>query len=304
MRPRPPGEARPSVQRAQSLTPPQYLPPWKSYFQLIAIQKTASRKQRVALMEEIYGIVAEEDEGFFPDYLIKSLKAAAPVAIERPAHTIWLAIDPASHQSSEIGLAAITYTKGHVVLLGTASVRVGKGDMRDCCTAIVTFAELVVECRGLDTAALIPIIECNHSEVVARELLDALQRKFGAKIALPWSSKKIGHVSDGLGVWTTAKGKLASVLLLRKIVAEERIRPWAGLATVCDSVFKGSLRVPVSPEEAFETLCEQLAAFRDHPDGSISGKDGGAAEDDMAMALLMCVHWADTVKTANPHMRD
>ena len=284
------------------LTVPQYLPPWKSYYQLIAIQKTASRKQRTALMEEIYGIVAEEEEGFFPDYLIKSFKAAPQASIEKPVKTIWLAVDPASHQSSEIGLAAISYDKGHVILLGTASVRVGKGDMKDCCAAITAFAELIVECRGLDTAAVVPIIECNHSEVVAREILDALQRSLGAKISLPWSSKKISHVTEGLGVWTTAKGKLASVLLTRKIVSEERIQPWVGLATVCDSVFEGSMRAPISTEEAFENLCEQLAAFRDMPDGSISGKDGGAAEDDQAMALLMCIYWADVVRTANPHM--
>ena len=187
------------------LTAPQYLPPWKSYYQLIAIQKTASRKQRTALMEEIYGIVAEEEEGFFPDYLIKSLKAAPQVSIDEPPRTIWLAVDPASHQSSEIGLAAITYERGHVLLLGTASVRVGKGDMKDCCAAITSFAELIVECRGLDTAAVVPIIECNHSEVVAREILDALQRSLGAKISLPWTGKKINHVTDGLGIWTTAR---------------------------------------------------------------------------------------------------
>jgi hypothetical protein len=254
-------------------------------------------------MEEIYGIVAEEEEGFFPDYLIKSLKAAEHVSITEPVRTIWLAVDPASHHSSEIGLAAISYDKGHVVLLGTASVRVGKGDMKDCCSAITAFAELIVECRGLDTASVVPIIECNHSEVVAREILDALQRKLGAKIALPWSSKKISHVTEGLGIWTTAKGKLASVLLARKIVSEQRIRPWVGLATVCDSVFEGSMRAPVSPEEAFETLCEQLAAFRDHPDGSVSGKEGGSAEDDQAMAFLMAVYWADVVRTANPQMQ-
>ena len=72
---------------------------------------------------------------------------------------------------------------------------------------------------------------------------------------------------------------------------------------MCDSVFEGSLRAPVTPEEAFETLCEQLAAFRDHPDGTISGKEGGAAEDDQAMALLMCIYWADVVRTANPQMQ-
>lgn len=253
-------------------------------------------------MEEIYGIVAEQEEGFFPEYLIESFKAAPAAHIEGAVKTIWLAVDPASHQSSEIGLAAITYTKGHVVLLGTASVRVGKGDMRDCCNGIVGFAEMIVDCRGLDTATLVPIIECNHSEVVAREILAALQNALGAKIALPWSRKRIQNVSDGLGIYTTAKAKLASVLLVRKIIAEERIRPWSGLATICDSAFKGSVKVPVTAEEAFENLCEQLGAFRDHPDGSISGKEGGAAEDDQAMALLMCIHWADTVKTANPHM--
>ena len=250
-----------------------YLPPWKSYFQLVAIQKTASRKDRVALLEEIYGIVAEREEGFFPEYLIESFRKAPQQNIDAPIRTIWLAIDPASHQSSEIGLAAISYLKGHVIVLGTASVKVGKGNMKDCCNAIVTFAEMIVDCRKLDTASVIPIIECNHSEVVAREILNALQETLGAKVAIPWSRKNIQNVSEALGVYTTAKGKLASVLLLRKIIAEERIRPWSGMATVCDSVFEGSLKVPVSTEEAFDTLCEQLGAFRDHPDGSISGKE-------------------------------
>ena len=41
----------------------QFLPPWKSYFQLKAIQSMSSRKEKAALMEEIFGIVGREAEG-------------------------------------------------------------------------------------------------------------------------------------------------------------------------------------------------------------------------------------------------
>lgn len=48
---------------------------------------------------------------------------------------------------------------------------------------------------------------------------------------------------------------------------------------------------PGTPEEALETLAEQLAAFTDQDDGSISGK-GAGCEDDAAMALLLATSWS------------
>lgn len=62
-----------------------------------------------------------------------------------------------------------------------------------------------------------------------------------------------------------------------------------GLFTVGADAFNPR-EEPTTPEEAFELLCDQLAAFTDNDDGTVSGKASG--EDDAGMALLLATSWS------------
>jgi hypothetical protein len=119
---------------------------------------------------------------------------------------------------------------------------------------------------ALTTAATAP-----RSEITARQYLDAIRSKFGRRVDVPFEKETFRtSITDGIGVYTTRQNKQASVLELRRHFAQNTLRTWGKLETA-DSSSYNPTHAPIDPEDALETLYEQLAAFRDNPDGTISG---------------------------------
>lgn len=103
-----------------------------------------------------------------------------------------------------MGLAAISIKAGVVTILGTASVKAGPANLEDCCKAVVAFVNAVVRHRETDAAKIIPVIECNASEITARQYLDAIREQFGPKVSVPFEKTTFKTcVTDGIGVYTT-----------------------------------------------------------------------------------------------------
>ena len=103
-----------------------------------------------------------------------------------------------------MGLAAISIKAGVVTILGTASVKAGPANLEDCCKAVVAFVNAVVRHRETDAAKIIPVIECNASEITARQYLDAIREHFGPKVSVPFEKTTFKTcVTDGIGVYTT-----------------------------------------------------------------------------------------------------
>ena len=110
-----------------------------------------------------------------------------------------------------------------------------------------------------------------RSEITARQYLDAIRSKFGRRVDVPFEKETFRtSITDGIGVYTTRQNKQASVLELRRHFAQNTLRTWEKLETA-DSSSYNPTHAPIDPEDAMETLYEQLAAFRDNPDGTISG---------------------------------
>ena len=92
---------------------------------------------------------------------------------------IYVAIDPASHNSSSMGICAIGIDQGTVYLMGLASVRLERADVLQSTShlslflrypytnaytvnkTIVTFIERLREHPGCASAVMLPIIEVN-----------------------------------------------------------------------------------------------------------------------------------------------
>ena len=239
-------------------------------------------------MEEIFGIVGKEAEGksvvvvvfrpraysptgYFPEHLLSHHKSLARVN-PRVVDTVWFGLDPASHMRSSMGLAAIAIREGVVTVLGTASVKAGPANLEDCCKAVVAFVAAVVRHRETDAARVIPVIECNASEITARQYLDAIVAEFGQKVSVPFEKTTFKTcVTDGIGVYTTKGNKQAAVLGLRRNLIDGTLRIWEKVQTTDSSAYNPT-HIPVSVEDALETLYEQLAAVKDNDDGTISGQ--------------------------------
>ena len=50
--------------------------------------------------------------------------------------------------------------------------------------------------------------------------------------------------------------------------------------------------------DPMDTLVDQLKRFRDHPDGTVSGKSAGGEEDDLGMAVMLCMYWSLCVRAS------
>ena len=65
-------------------------------------------------------------------------------------------------------------------------------------------------------------------------------------------------------------------------------------------------RKPAVPfTEQVQSLSDQLRRFKDHDDGTISGKNAASGDnDDLAMALMLTVFWSISVRMSDPSLAD
>lgn len=271
-----------------------YIPPWKSYKGLQGLKKTVAKKDRAAFLEEVYGMVTTADAFFFPREIVDAefavLKALATVPAE-----IYVAIDPASHNRSSMGIAAIAYCGPEVFLLASASVPVSTANIDNVVAVIDGLVVSLQAQRNLDTATIVPIIEVNHSDVVASSLLQPFKARTG-HYTMPFTSDRFKRgITPGVGVYTTTKVKQAAVIQFRTILRDHRVRVSRQLVVPSAADFNPAAPIP-SPADAIDLLKDQLAAFKLHPDGSISGKTSAGHDDDQAWALLMAITWAETIR--------
>lgn len=259
-----------------------------------SLAKTVPSTEKNAFLEEVYGVITADAEGYFPERILNVVTRKAPVTLPI-ADTVYISIDPASHECSCVGLAAAIFERGRIIVVGSASVPVGSANVDDIGAAITDFTRKVVNTRGLDTAKVVPIIECNHSEIVARQILDTVRQAAPARITMPWTrSRYASNITDGVGVYTRHETKQTAVLLLRKMIQRNAVEVAQAFTTTSSAAFNPAHDIKTA-EEAQEILWDQMSHFRNNSDGTISGKASGA-DDDAAWALLMLLVWADSLE--------
>lgn len=276
-----------------------YIPPWKSFKGLQALRETVAKKDRVAFLEEVYGMVTEDDDTFFSRDLIEA-EVERWSAVSEPIEKIFVAIDPASHERSSMGIAAVGYrTNGpEVFLLASAAVPVSSANVDNVIEVIEDLVRGIQNQHFLDTAQMVPIIEVNHSDVVAKSMLRPFEIR-PAYYEMPFTREQFSKgITPGIGVYTTTTVKQAAVLRFRQMLRDHRFRISKQIIVPSASVFNPT--APVSTvRDSIDMLKDQLAAFRLHADGSISGKTSAGHDDDQAWALLMAFAWAETLREKN-----
>mgnify|MGYP004349816295 CR=1 FL=1 len=92
--------------------------------------------------------------------------------------TVWIAVDPASHGKSDMGLCAVVAGET-VAVVGCASVSVARCQVLEVQAIIAGFLEAVRGHFMVDRSSpIVPIIECNNNEVMAASLLSPF-RQYG-----------------------------------------------------------------------------------------------------------------------------
>ena len=115
---------------------------------------------RLLTRSTVLGILGEDRSAYFSpemvDVVFQAERVKTPIFKE-----IFVAIDPASHNSSSMGMCAIGIHDGIVYLMGLASVRLERADVLQINKTIVHFLEELRKHPAAKNSVMLPIIEVN-----------------------------------------------------------------------------------------------------------------------------------------------
>ncbi len=260
------------------------VPPWKSILKFAQMKRLVPKSKRGSFAQEVFGVLTEKTDTYFPAPLVRaSLSRRIPF---EPADILWIAIDPASHGVSEMGIVALSVNEnGLHIIHGICGVNVHRCHMEQL-SAIVR--QFMARLRTLHPdARIVPIVECNNNEIAATTLLQAV-----GPCEMPFTQDRFDtYISPDIGVITSQPIKMAAIQQTYLLIINGGLAVSSKVITADRSAFEARGTV-FSSAELIEELGSQLIRFQDHPDGkTVSGKTNSGDNDDMAIALLLAVYW-------------
>jgi hypothetical protein len=162
---------------APPLTRPRlhYIPEWKSLSKMTALQKLVPASERTAFNTEVLGMEEVHAAGYVPEELLTKVRTDERRLIGE-VERVYVAIDPASHRRSSMGLCAVCFgASGEYVVLGVASIQCSRPQLVQVQLLIKTFLKKLRAVTELATAIITPIIECNGSEIYSASLVEVFQ---------------------------------------------------------------------------------------------------------------------------------
>ena len=265
-----------------------YLPPWKSIVTLNQMADLAADKDVYAT--EVYGNLAAGASEYIPKVLLSAASARERFGTPfSPAH-VWIAVDPASHSKSDLGITAFALNHdGMYIVLGLANVNVGKCETSQVQLIMCQFLQRLREHVLVGKLPIfIPIVECNGNEILAMSLI----RAFGKfqPVHIPWVRENFAtSISPGIGVWMDHDNKMNAIQATYQAFLDARVTFAVHLITADRTAYHPTARC-AKAEDMIELLVRQLRSLRDQPDGSVSGKHRG--NDDLACSFLLCIYWS------------
>jgi hypothetical protein len=180
-----------------------YIPPWKSLITLHQMLSLVPTSQRDTFQTEVLGLLQPKSNTYIDIRLLNALleKEREPGGVP---DRIYLAIDPASHTGSAMGLVAMCLGEhGEKVLLGAAEVTLRRADIIQCEMVLSAFIRNIRAIPGLDEAIITPIIECNNNEIAAAALRDCVFRFPPVHNWVTMQKSSMKNITPELGIWTT-----------------------------------------------------------------------------------------------------
>lgn len=184
-----------------------FVPPWKSLMRFVQMRKLIPAKQLATFQTEVYGVLSHEDDTYFPRRLVESFVARSRhrrrfASAKVPA--VWVGIDPAGHQVSEMGMVATMQCPdtAMTIVLGVASVPVAQCQVSEVQAVVAKFLERLRRHPNVHRMSpLVPIVETNNNEVYAMSIVRVFAQY--KPVWMPFTSSRFRtHIVDGIGVLT------------------------------------------------------------------------------------------------------
>lgn len=101
-----------------------FVPVWKSLVKMSSLQRLVPASERTAFNTEVLGMEEQSSASYVDERLLTAVREAPRRGVDGPVERVWVAIDPASHRRSSMGIAAVTFgSNGEYVILGVASIQ-------------------------------------------------------------------------------------------------------------------------------------------------------------------------------------
>jgi hypothetical protein len=129
---------------------------WKSLTMMHSMAKLVPASERVAYNTEVLGMEEVNDRGYVDERLLDALTQKPRYALPR-VDRVFVAIDPASHRRSSMGLACVCLGEnGEHIICGVASILCSRPRLVEVQLAIKTFLQRMRKVPELATSILTP----------------------------------------------------------------------------------------------------------------------------------------------------
>ena len=263
--------------------------------------------KRKDFQAEVYGVCHATDGFYFERPLLDAMIERKPVSrYPIKDNIIYLAVDPASHQKSEMAFVSLVLNSetGQTVIVGAANVGIARFEIFHIQAAVQIFVRRTIKATAhiTTTKCIIPIIECNNNEVVAIAIKTAIQDEIHktptVTTSMPFTTEFFSKgITPNIGIWTTEENKLAGIQELQSLLIDGRITVAHDIASVSRECLTG-INCSLPRIKILKTLVDQLARVKDTEKGAISGKTSHGDQDDMAIALVFGIYWSSAVRIA------
>lgn len=106
-----------------------YIPPWKGVMSIYKTASVAPESERDTVLQELFGSGEDTDQSYFTARLVDNFITTPPQPHTSTPEALYIAIDPASHSSSKMGLMALVATGPVLTIVALASVSAKKCDV-------------------------------------------------------------------------------------------------------------------------------------------------------------------------------
>lgn len=272
------------------------LPEWKSLLNITKTASLLSKKDEESYMRENMGVIGNIFDGFLPPKLTNPVFELPPVDPECIDYSspIYIAIDPPSHQKSDMGILAAIDGDIGLVIIGVCSVNAVACNTFEIVAIIQQFLDNIRKHPlGFDRNQIVPIVEANNNDVLSKSIVDAFDGY--RPIYMPFVSANFKkYISPGIGVYTTRENKQVGVMILNTMFYDKSIRFIKDLVVAENK--NAAYHDPETIAQTNKALFEhQLNRLRLTKDGAISGKSE-MEEDDVAIASVFLVYWREKIK--------
>lgn len=255
-----------------------FIPQWKSAILVEQMYHNMPESERANYILEVLGVMYSADNYLFNENLVQAVFHRDRRLHENPftkkpgvPNTIYISIDPGSHDSSKMGLSAHTFTSmGTLVILGIAEVFLKKNvDFDDIVIPFCTKVFNMTWVRSLKKSTIfevVPWVERNFSNIVSGSILEAIRVTCGTNGMLfidPFTHPNSPFQNCKMlenGIRTDESSKEGYVIWLRKHIIDQSI------ILAKDCITHGKLsqesRHDTTQLEMAELLITQFCNFR------------------------------------------